>query len=325
MKRIVFLTLLTAACLRGTGQEPEKKGFKLQFKPILTVYANYHAGLGSANGESGFALDRSYIGLEAQVTERLSGKVVLDVGPTNVEGSDLERVTYVKNAMLAWEAGNFMLDFGLISTAQFKVQESYWQHRYIWKSFQDEYKFGSSADMGILGRYHFAEWLSADLTIINGEGYKKLNGDNKYRYAAGITAHPTKGLTLRGYYDVSGQADGGTARQQNLSWFAGYRGEGFSAGIEYNSLYNTASAENADQAGLSAYATVAVHEAWHVFGRYDDLWSRDDWSDADTRAGIMGVEYTPIRQLKISPNVQWQNPRAGKAVTFLYLNVEFRL
>ena len=51
----------------------------------------------------------------------------------------------------------------------------------------------------------------------------------------------------------------------------------------------------------------------------------DDWSEADTRAGIIGVEYAPIRQLKIAPNVQWQNPRAGKAVTFLYLNVEFRL
>ena len=325
MKRLIIFILLVAAGQSGFGQAKEERKFKLKGKPILTIYANWHNGLGRANGDSGFELDRSYIGYEVDITEKLSGKVVLDIGPTNAEGAELERVAYVKNAMLSWKTGEFTLDFGLVSTTQFKEQEGVWGHRYLLKSFQDEYGFGSSADMGVIGRYRFADWLAADISLINGEGYKKLNSDNKYRYAAGITAHPAEGLTLRGYYDVSGQAEGGTARQQNLSWFAGYRGEGFSAGVEYNSLYNKASAENADQAGFSAYATVSVHEAWHIFGRYDDLWSRDDWSEADTRAGIIGVEYAPIRQLKIAPNVQWQNPRAGKAVTFLYLNVEFRL
>ena len=71
------------------------------------------------------------------------------MGSTKVSGSDLERVAYIKNAMLSWKTGNFTLDFGLIGLEQFNVQEKFWGYRYIMKSFQDEYKFGSSADMDL--------------------------------------------------------------------------------------------------------------------------------------------------------------------------------
>lgn len=198
MKRILISVVLAAICLSSFGQkQEEKKKFQIKGQPIVTVFANYHAGIGNANKESGFALDRAYLGYQFSLTEKLSGKVVFDMGSTKVSGSDLERVAYIKNAMLSWKTGNFTLDFGLIGLEQFNVQEKFWGYRYIMKSFQDEYKFGSSADMGILGKYKFTKWLSADITISNGEGYKKLNGDNKYRYAVGATILPVKNLTLR--------------------------------------------------------------------------------------------------------------------------------
>lgn len=154
MKRILISVVLAAICLSSFGQkQEEKKKFQIKGQPIVTVFANYHAGIGNANKESGFALDRAYLGYQFSLTEKLSGKVVFDMGSTKVSGSDLERVAYIKNAMLSWKTGNFTLDFGLIGLEQFNVQEKFWGYRYIMKSFQDEYKFGSSADMGILGKY----------------------------------------------------------------------------------------------------------------------------------------------------------------------------
>lgn len=41
------------------------------------------------------------------------------------------------------------------------------------KSFQDEYKFGSSADLGVSVAYKFNKVVSADVIVANGEGYKK--------------------------------------------------------------------------------------------------------------------------------------------------------
>lgn len=318
--------VLIIACMSSFGQE-EKKKFQITGKPIVTVFANYHAGLGDANKESGFALDRAYLGYQFSLTEKLSGKVVFDMGSTKVDGADLERVAYIKNAMLSWKTGDFTLDFGLIGLEQFNVQEKFWGYRYIMKSFQDEYKFGSSADMGILGRYKFTKWLSADITISNGEGYKKLNGDNKYRYAVGATLFPVKGLTIRAYYDLaskSSDADG-LKDQQNLAFFAGYKHKLFSLGGEYNQMFNTKSKEDKDQNGFSVYSTVKLAEKFDAFGRYDNLASKDDWSSADGQRVLIGIQYSPIKQLKIAPNFSTWNPRDGKSSSFAYLNIEFKL
>lgn len=326
MKKILMSVVLIIACMSSFGQE-EKKKFQITGKPIVTVFANYHAGLGDANKESGFALDRAYLGYQFSLTEKLSGKVVFDMGSTKVDGADLERVAYIKNAMLSWKTGDFTLDFGLIGLEQFNVQEKFWGYRYIMKSFQDEYKFGSSADMGILGRYKFTKWLSADITISNGEGYKKLNGDNKYRYAIGATLFPVKGLTIRAYYDLaskSSDADG-LKDQQNLAFFAGYKHKLFSLGGEYNQMFNTKSKEDKDQNGFSVYSTVKLAEKFDAFGRYDNLASKDDWSSADGQRVLIGIQYSPIKQLKIAPNFSTWNPRDGKSSSFAYLNIEFKL
>ncbi|WP_292268461.1 hypothetical protein [Butyricimonas sp.] len=326
MKKILMSVVLIIACMSSFGQE-EKKKFQITGKPIVTVFANYHAGLGDANKESGFALDRAYLGYQFSLTEKLSGKVVFDMGSTKVDGADLERVAYIKNAMLSWKTGDFTLDFGLIGLEQFNVQEKFWGYRYIMKSFQDEYKFGSSADMGILGRYKFTKWLSADITISNGEGYKKLNGDNKYRYAVGATLFPVKGLTIRAYYDLASKnsdADG-LKDQQNLAFFAGYKHKLFSLGGEYNQMFNTKSKEDKDQNGFSVYSTVKLAEKFDAFGRYDNLASKDDWSSADGQRVLIGIQYSPIKQLKIAPNFSTWNPRDGKSSSFAYLNIEFKL
>ena len=326
MKKILMSVVLIIACMSSFGQE-EKKKFQITGKPIVTVFANYHAGLGDANKKSGFALDRAYLGYQFSLTEKLSGKVVFDMGSTKVDGADLERVAYIKNAMLSWKTGDFTLDFGLIGLEQFNVQEKFWGYRYIMKSFQDEYKFGSSADMGILGRYKFTKRLSADITISNGEGYKKLNGDNKYRYAVGATLFPVKGLTIRAYYDLaskSSDADG-LKDQQNLAFFAGYKHKLFSLGGEYNQMFNTKSKEDKDQNGFSVYSTVKLAEKFDAFGRYDNLASKDDWSSADGQRVLIGIQYSPIKQLKIAPNFSTWNPRDGKSSSFAYLNIEFKL
>ena len=328
MKRILISVVLAAICLSSFGQQQEeKKKFQIKGQPIVTVFANYHAGIGRANQESGFALDRAYLGYQFSLTEKLSGKVVFDMGSTKVSGSDLERVAYIKNAMLSWKTCNFTLDFGLIGLVQFSVQEKFWGYRYIMKPFQDEYKFGSSADMGILGKYKFTKWLSADITISNGEGYKKLNSDNKNRYAVGTTILPVKNLTLRAYYDLASKNIEGDATkdQQNLAFFAGYKHELFSIGAEYNKMYNTKFKEDHDQFGYSVYSTIKLEDQFNLFGRYDNLASKDDWSSADGQRILIGIQYAPIKQLKIAPNFSTWNPREGKSSSFAYLNIEFKL
>lgn len=322
MKKSFLFLLAVSLSFPLTAQE---KTFHFSGKPIVTLFANVHTGLESTDNNAGFELERSYLGYDFQVTNELSGKVIFDIGPSKVEGSDLERIAYVKNAMLSWQTGSFTLDFGLISLVQFNIQEKFWGYRYIRKSFQDEYKFNSSADMGIIGKYKFTEWLSADLNFINGEGYKKINKDNHFRYGAGITLTPHKNLLFRIYGDLY-NGDGGESKDQySTAFFLGYRNKRFYAGAEYNCLINTEFSDGKHQTGYSAYASVILSPEFALFGRYDNLTSRHEYSSADQQVGLAGVQYTPNKYLRLSPNYQIKSPHTGKATSYVYLNLCFNL
>lgn len=320
MKKTLLLFIVAIIAQHVSAQE---KTFQFSGKPIVTIFANAHAGLGSANKNSGFELERSYLGYQFSVTKQLSGKVVFDIGSSKVSGSDLERIAYVKNAMLSWNTGNFTLDFGLLTLEQFNVQEKFWGYRYIRKSLQDEYKFNSSADMGIIGRYKFNDWLSADVNVINGEGYKKLNKDNNFRYGAGLTARPLKNITLRAYWDMYNGDGAESKNQHSVALFAGYKNDYFSVGGEYNKLMNTGFTDKQDQTGYSGYTTINVSKKFAVFGRYDNLSSRNDYSSADQQFGLVGLQYTPNKYLRLAPNYQVKSPRSGATASYLFMNVGF--
>ena len=161
-----FMTCLTSfVSAQETDETPKGKA-------IIQVFGNFHSGFGQDNDNRGFELDRSYLGYQYDLGKGLQIKGVMDIGQSN-DVSDYHRIAYIKNAQISWKTGKFTLNGGLISTTQFNFQEKFWGYRYIMKSFQDQYKFGSSADLGISASYQLADWISADAIIVNGEGYKK--------------------------------------------------------------------------------------------------------------------------------------------------------
>lgn len=321
-----YSPLLLALSLYFSSLSAQEQKIIINGKPIVTLFANYHAGIGSVNDRSGFELDRSYLGYQFNLTPNFGGKVVFDVGPTRTEDAELERIAYVKNAMLSWTPGNFSLDFGLVKTDQYSLQESFWGYRYILKSFDDEYKFGPSADMGIIGRYRFNSYLQTDLSVTNGEGYKKINKDNNYRYGLGVTlTYPTH-LTLRIYGDLYTSDSNSTRNQYSLSVFTGYRNQSFRLGAEYNSLFCANFNADNDKQGFSVYTSINFGKKISVFARYDYLLTRQEQNrNSDGQRLLMGLQYTPIQYLKLAPNFSNWNPSQGKALPFVYLNLEFKL
>lgn len=326
MKKLLIVAM-AAFGLFSAANAQEKESFKVTGSPIVTIFANYGAGIGNENSVSGFNLERAYFGYSAKLSNSLSAKVCFDMGSTKVSGSALERVAYVKNAQFTWKKDNLTVDFGLIGLNQFSFQENAWGYRYLARSFQDEYGFGSSADMGIDVKYKFADWVNADITVSNGEGYKKLNADNNYRYGFGLTLLPIDGLSFRFYYDLKEKNDAELENQTTLSLFAGYSHDFFSVGAEYNTQTSTSYVKDANLDGISLYATGKLSKQVKVFARYDQLSSNEDWNAEDDGSNIIaGLEYTPCKYLKIAPNVQsWKGKDAEESSTYFYLSVQFKL
>ncbi len=329
-KKIILICLCICTSVSFCfGQDEETENglpeLKITGSPVITVFANYHAGIGSHNEVSGFELTRAYLGYQFNLLPTVSGKVFVDAGIPPSESASHE--VMLKNAMLCWKDYGFTVNAGLISLLEFNLQEDFWNYRYIIASFQDLYKMGSSADLGITAQYQFAPWISADLSFTNGEGYRRINRDNNYRYGAGITVSPLSCFTFRIYgdfYNVDYVKD-----QRTISLFAGYKCKVFSLGTEYNYQSDVKGTSGNDYYGYSIYTNIPLAKKWNLFGRYDNINSKDIEQNAwymDARhTAIGGFEFHPFKQLRIAPNYKYSyNALSGSPFHEIYLNAGFK-
>ena len=301
------------ACMGIAAQAQDTKVEEPIGKAIVQVFGNFHSGFGAESDDRGFELERSYLGYEYKLGNGLSVKGVMDIGKSN-DVSDYQRIAYIKNAMVSWKKGNFTLNGGLISTTQFIFQEKFWGYRYIMKSFQDMYKFGNSADLGISASYKFADWLSADAIIVNGEGYKKIQKNDGLNYGLGVTLTPVDGFQVRLYGGLNESGQEGKDDVVNMAAFAGYKCNEFTVGAEYNYMQNASNKDGADQYGYSAFASVRVSKNTEMFARFDEVYSKNDWNIAkDEQVAIVGAQFKLGKYVKIAPNFRMSMPKADGA------------
>lgn len=309
--KFIMAGLLT--CISITAQAQDAKTNEPKGKAIIQVFGNFHSGFGAENDDRGFELERSYLGYEYKLGDGLSVKGVMDIGKSS-DVSDYQRIAYIKNALVSWKKGNMTLNGGLISTTQFNFQEKFWGYRYIMKSFQDEYKFGSSADLGMSVAYKFTDWVSADAIIVNGEGYKKVQKNDGLNYGLGVTLTPINGFSIRLYGALNESSEDIKKDIINLATFAGYKHEKFSIGAEYNYMSNASYIDNADQSGYSIYASAKLSKCTELYARFDDLYSKNDWNKAkDESATIIGAQFKVGKYVKIAPNFRMNIPKCNSA------------
>ena len=301
MNKLMILLVL-ATTISGVAQEKNAEIEEPKGRTITEVFGNFHTGFGSGNGAGGFALERCYLGYEYHLGNGLAFKGVLDVGKS-ADVDDYQRIAFLKNAMISWKTGNLTLSGGLIPTTQFHFQEKFWGYRYIRKSFQDEYKFGSSADLGVSAAYRFSDWLYADAIIVNGEGYKKIQKNNGLDYGMGVTLTLVKDFHIRLYGGLNESGVEGRKNTTNLAAFVGYRHDRFAVGAEYSYMTNTSGVADADQSGYSLFAMVNLPKCISLFVRFDELYSRNSKNSAkDESAAILGAQFKIGKYIKIAPN-----------------------
>ncbi len=298
---------------------------------IGKVYSHFRTSLTS--NETAFDITRAYLGFESQIAKNYTMILKLDIGsPEDLsEYSRIKRYAYFKNAALKYHKNDLILSFGIIDMLQFKVQEKFWDHRYLYKSFMDQHRFGSSADLGTQVIYKFNEWVTGDLTFSNGEGYSKLQLDNSYKTGMGATFLLLKGLILRSYYSFVSKDN---VVQSTLSAFAGVTIKSFKIGGEFNYRINDNNKKNQDKWGCSFYSMFKFAKKWEIFARYDILTSSKlndgdyGWNYAkDGSALIGGIQFRPVKNVNIALNYRdwYPYPQNLDNLSYLFLNLEYKL
>lgn len=308
----------------------EEKPFVPSGEVYGIVYTHFFASLDS--DLSAFEVSRAYLGYKYKISEEFTANIKLDIGSINDESQYalIRRYTYFKNACLNYKKNKLNINVGLIDLSQFKIQEKFMDQRYIYKSFQDQYKLGSSADIGISGNYEFNKYILVDITLMNGEGYKDFQSDNSYKYGAGLTIKPFDGLLLRLYYDHSKKC----INQSTYSAFVGYEYKKLGKiGFEYSTQINNNFYENQDFGGYSGFLHLNLTDKLGVFGRYDKLMSNrvfisdvNVWNyNNDGQLVLTGLQFKLHEKIRVSGNVQFWIPENvdEDMRKFLFVNLEF--
>jgi hypothetical protein len=278
-------------------------------KPLALIFSDVNYSFNKEGNAKAFELTRAYFGYEYFFSKNISSRLTLDFADPGM--GELQMTVIVKYAYLQYKGDKFSTRFGMISTDQFSLQESQWGYRYIIKSFQDAYRFGASADLGAAVEYSPAKMISFDLSVLNGEGYKKIQLDSTFKASLGLTLKPFKGFALRGYIDFMNN----DYAQTSTAVFAAYTLKKFKAGLEYNVQKNNNMNEGHDLSGISAYASLGIGEKFTVFTRYDNLKSGidspgpDPWNlKKDGQIFIAGFDYSPVKGVKIAPTYAGYSP-----------------
>ena len=312
MNRMKWWVLLLVAGTCISTQAQEKKDTS-KGEAIIQVIGNFHTGFGKNNNDRGFESERSYLGYQYDLGEGLQIKAIMDVGQSD-DVNDFHRIAYIKNALISWKTGRLTLTGGMIPTTQFNMQQKFWGYRYVLKCFQDQYKFGNSADLGISAAYQLTNWLSADAIIVNGEGYKKVQKNDGLMYGLGATLTPIEGLYLRIYYGLNEASEEGKEDKHNLATFIGYKSKTFFLGAEYNLYQNDSNVKGADKYGYSLFGSAQLNKNTAFYARYDNLSSKNDWNQAKDESAILaGLQFKLGKYVKIAPNFRMSIPKADGA------------
>jgi hypothetical protein len=314
MTRTTIFILLFSFTANIYGQTDDS--FKAYGRPVFVNFSNVHYSFNKDGGSPAFEISRVYLGYEHFFSKAVSAKAVFDIGDPGVGG--LQMAAYVKNAFMLYKGDKFSGRIGMIGTDAFSLSEKHWGHRYIMKTLQDEYGFSPSADIGAAIEYVPSKFISLDLSVLNGEGYKKLQSDSVFKYSAGVTLKPADGLSLRVYTDFMKK----DYLQNTLSFYAGYTHEKINVGIEFAMQANNKMSKNHDFSGLSTFGSLKLSERFSLIARYDYLWSEtidadgDPWNyNNDGQLFIAGFDFAPVKGIRIAPVYIGRLP-ADKSKTF---------
>lgn len=336
MKKQKLLMILMAGMfisLFTNAQETEKElAWYEKGKVSGKVFANFHTMAVDEFGEhSAFEVKRAYFGYTQNIDDNFSAKLLLDIGDDEEFG---KRTAFFKNAYVQYKNGKLKVQTGIAGNFQFKTQEKFFGYRYVVKSFQDMYKFGPSADLGVFAYYKASDAVTINLSINNGEGYGKVQDDasNNFKTALGATITPGDVLTLSLYADSKSFSD---SSQMTISAFVGANIDPLSLGVEFVNQTNHDLEEDKDYMGISAIAKVKATSKVKVFARYDMVSSAelDDGTGTNTKAAwnskdgsylVGGVEYIANKSVKFAFDYQHQmfDKKGSDDKGYLFLHME---
>jgi len=146
---------------------------------------------------AGLAIDRAYFTAKYTFNNDWMMRLTTDMGTESALGKDQNiylKYAYVEGKLAGKAA---VLRVGQSHTPWIDYEQSKWKHRYVAKVLSDQYKFDTSADLGLGLKGKIADGMvDYFVTGTNGSGYGKGVRTAGADYNARIGLHPIDGLDI---------------------------------------------------------------------------------------------------------------------------------
>lgn len=267
-----------------------------------------------------FYQEKIAFGARFTINKYWSGVVVVDFL------KDPSEHPYLKPAFVTYQTSSLKLDMGIIFLSHWRHQLRSWNNRYILKSFLDYYDFGWSADLGIRGRYKFNKYFEADVSVVNGEGYKEPGLSPPFKYSTAAYFTPRDPWLFKVYYDFEHNEQ----KEKTTAVFINYIPKSrYTFSAEYN--YKQGLALNQLSAhGFSGYSNIYFTNYLGVFFRYDQIWYNFDETIVaantylDNQLVLYGLQYQLFENIRIAAAFKRRNFVRNKPDNIIQLSLEYR-
>ena len=272
----------------------------------------------SPDDSSAFNFQRQYFGYGGDISDKVSYKILFDVGRTEL---DTRLNVYLKKAQVNYKSSSGKVNFGLIGMNTYAVQESNWGYRFIEKSTIDKNGFSSTADLGVGFSKSIIDNLNLSFQIVNGEGFKKSQGDKYHKIAFNATygegnLNKNDGYNTGLVYTTE-QTD--TDPITMTSIFGGFAGMGIRIGGEYD--MKTIGGVNSNIVSVST--NYAVRDKIDIFARYDMIDDNDDTNKNVKNYLVTGIVLTCDGGISVAPNMR-MTTYENDSLTEYKVNFQFK-
>lgn len=301
-------------------------------KPVAEIFTDFHYIIHDTTRTNGFSLNRAHLGYQYAPGGKISSRIIVNVGtPVDLPpGSTARRYAFFREASISYNDEKFTINFGIVNTKIFEFQQKFWSKRYIATEYQGLLGYGTVADLGMVAEYRVNRYVTADLSILNGEGYSNIQIDNSLKTGFGITFQTEKQFAVRFFGDIM-RLPGVT--QATLIAFAGKKAEHYSLGLEASYKSNLDRIPGHDSWGYSGTGAVILSEKSELFFRYDYSTSNvaagegEQWNlEKDGIFTIIGYQHTFNQFFRAALNIQSTAPQSsGRENTHaVFLSLHFK-
>ncbi len=253
-----------------------------------------------------FEFRRVYLYTDARLSQNCSAWLLLEANDGSLDAG--RRYSFfVKEAWVRWQEvlPATELGLGILGTPTWRFSEEVWAYRSLEKTVLDFWRLGNAVDFGAavvttLGQQ--TPQLRLWAMLGNGSGVRAEEDRYKKLYGSALLQLPG-GVAVELYGDW--EPVGNTRERTTAKVTMGYRAQGVAVGVEAFGHESGA----AHPAGVSMFGWI------RLLGQPDlRLVARADWVDRDRRQrdtgdrvvfGLFGVDYRPLPQLQLMPNLWW--------------------